>query len=73
MGEADLLPRLEIVDGEEEYQVEAVLDYRIVRRGRTDREEYLIRWAGYIAADDQWVSKHDVGLPLIEAYHRKHV
>ena len=36
-------PNLEVVDGEEEYQVEAVLDHRIVRRGRTDREEYLIR------------------------------
>ena len=45
-------PNLEVVDGEEEYQVEAVLDHRIVRRGRTDREEYLIRWAGYIAVDD---------------------
>ncbi|PQM43474.1 hypothetical protein VC83_09660 [Pseudogymnoascus destructans] len=68
---ADPPPDPEIVDGEEEYKVEAVLDHRTVRRGRGIREEYLIRWAGYTAADDQWVPKLDVGLPLIKAYHKE--
>lgn len=63
-------PSPEIVDGEEEYQVEAVLDHRVIKRGRGQREEYLIRWKGYTEADDQWVPKHDVGLLLIQAYHR---
>ena len=64
-------PEPEIVEGEEEYKVETILDHRIVKRGRSQREEYLIRWAGYTAADDQWVPKLDVGLPLIEAYHKE--
>lgn len=36
-------PKPEIVEGEEEYKVEAILDHRIVKRGRSQREEYLIR------------------------------
>lgn len=64
-------PEPEIVEGEEEYKVETILDHRIVKRGRSQREEYLIRWAGYTAADDQWIPKLDVGLPLIEAYHKE--
>ncbi|KFY66624.1 hypothetical protein V496_01957, partial [Pseudogymnoascus sp. VKM F-4515 (FW-2607)] len=64
-------PEPEIVESEEEYKVEAVLDHRIVKRGRSQKEEYLIRWAGYTAADDQWIPKLDVGLPLIEAYHKE--
>ncbi|KFY19162.1 hypothetical protein V493_08103, partial [Pseudogymnoascus sp. VKM F-4281 (FW-2241)] len=68
---ADPPPNPEIVDGEEEYRVEAVLDHRTVRKGRGTREEYLIRWVGYTADDDQWVPKLDVGLPLIKAYHKE--
>jgi hypothetical protein len=36
---ADPPPDPEIVDGEEEYRVEAVLDHRTVRKGRGTREE----------------------------------
>jgi hypothetical protein len=71
-GEATPPPDPEIVDGEEEFQVETVLDHRTIQRGRGTKEEYLIRWAGYTAADDQWVPKEDVGLPLIKAYHEEH-
>ena len=35
------------MDGEDEYSVEAILDYRTIRRGRGTREEVLVKWSGY--------------------------
>src|SRR5271168_5335977 len=50
-------PEAVLVDGDEEwYEVEAILDDRW-RRGRA---EYLVRWAGYAPAHDQWVTEADL-------------
>jgi hypothetical protein len=65
-------PGPELVEGSEEWQVKAILDHRVVKRGGRAKDEYLVRWAGYTAADDQWIPKLDVGLPLIQAYHKEH-
>jgi hypothetical protein len=35
-----------VVDGEEEYQVERLLDVRKVRRGGGYRQEFLVKWLG---------------------------
>ena len=44
-----------VIDGENEYEVEAVLLHkdRANRRGRTTRE-YLVKWVGYSALDNTW-------------------
>ena len=61
-----LRPPLDLIDGEEEYEVEAVLGHR----GKPSRRTFLIRWKGYSAAEDTWEPERNLGnaQPLITEY-----
>jgi hypothetical protein len=64
-------PPPEIVDGNEEYEVEAVLNHRYHGRGR--RLQYLIKWKGYSSADNTWEPAAQIFAPdLIRRYHVTH-
>ena len=43
------------VDGETEYEVEKIYNHRIVKRGKSSRTEYLVRWKGYGVEYDEYV------------------
>jgi hypothetical protein len=51
-------PTPELMDGEEEYTIEKILDSR--RFGRRRRLQYLVKWEGYPDSDNMWVDKDDV-------------
>jgi hypothetical protein len=51
-------PTPELIDGEEEYSVEKILDSR--HFGRRRRLQYLVKWEGYPDAENMWVDKDDV-------------
>jgi hypothetical protein len=51
-------PTPELIDGEEEYSVEKILDSW--HFGRRQRLQYLVKWEGYPDADNMWVNKDDV-------------
>jgi hypothetical protein len=51
-------PPPDLVDNEEEYEVETILDSRLF--GRRKRLQYLVKWAGYPDSDNMWVDKDDV-------------
>jgi hypothetical protein len=51
-------PTPELIDGEEEYSVEKILDSRWF--GRRRRLQYLVKWEGYPDSDNMWVDKDDV-------------
>jgi hypothetical protein len=51
-------PAPELIDGEEEYSVEKILDSQ--RFGRRWRLQYLVKWEGYPDSDNMWVDKDDV-------------
>jgi hypothetical protein len=51
-------PTPELIDGEEEYSVEKILDSR--HFGRRRRLQYLVKWEGYPDADNMWVDKDDI-------------
>jgi hypothetical protein len=51
-------PAPELIDGEEEYSVEKILDSR--HFGRRQRLQYLVKWEGYLDAENMWVDKDDV-------------
>jgi hypothetical protein len=51
-------PPPDLVDGEEEYEVEAIIDSRCFGRGR--KLQYLVKWKGYPDSDNQWVNKEDL-------------
>ena len=55
-GEDPRIIQPDLVDGEEEWEVEAILDSR--RRGRT--KEWLVRWKGFGPADDEWLRKENL-------------
>jgi hypothetical protein len=51
-------PTPELMDGEEEYSVEKILDSW--QFGRRRRLQYLVKWEGYPDSDNMWVDKDDV-------------
>jgi hypothetical protein len=51
-------PTPELIDGEEEYSVEKILDSR--HFGRRRQLQYLVKWEGYPDAENMWVDKDDV-------------
>jgi hypothetical protein len=51
-------PAPELIDGEEEYSVEKILDSR--HFGRRRQLQYLVKWEGYPDAENMWVDKDDV-------------
>jgi Chromo (CHRromatin Organisation MOdifier) domain len=50
-----------LVDGEEHYEVEAILDSHIFRQ----RLQYLIQWKGYSYEHNSWENATDVHSPLL--------
>jgi len=54
-------PPPDLVDNEEEYEVEKVLDVR--QFGRRHKKQYLIKWKGYPDSDNEWVDHKDVHAP----------
>ena|SRR5436190_18028614 len=63
-----LLP--EIIEGEEEYEVGAILDSKIVQR----KLEYYVDWEGYTPEERTWepVEHLTRALDLIADFHRRY-
>jgi len=51
-------PLPDLVDNEEEYEVEKILDSWWF--GRRCKLQYLIKWKGYPDLDNKWVNKNDI-------------
>ena len=51
-------PPPDLVDGEEEYKIEKVIDSRCFGRGRA--LQYLVKWKGYPDSENQWVNRRDM-------------
>jgi hypothetical protein len=63
-------PPPDLVEGEEEYKVEQVLDSR--RHGRGKKLQYLLKWRGYSQAHDSWEPAEQVHAPeLVDKFHRE--
>src|SRR6266705_1452966 len=48
----------EMVNGEEEYKVEVVMRHCFFRRTR--QLQYLVKWSGYLEADNTWEPQNQV-------------
>jgi hypothetical protein len=51
-------PPPDLVQGTEEYKVEAILDSR--QHGRGHKVQYLVKWKGYPNSDNKWVNWDDM-------------
>jgi len=64
-------PPPDLIEGEEEYEVEAIINHR--RHGRRRQLQYLIKWKGYPSSDNTWEAMDDVHADdLTREYHRRH-
>ena len=62
-------PLPEIIDGEEEWVVEEILDSRVVNQ----KLWYLVKWEGFRIEHNSWESWDDIhALDLVANFHQKH-
>jgi hypothetical protein len=62
-------PPPDLIDGEEEWEVERIVDMR--RFGRKKTLQYRVRWKGYSEAHDTWEPKENIHAPdLMSAFHQ---
>jgi len=63
-----LLP--DLINGEEEYEVEWIIDSR--RSGHGCQVQYLVKWKGYPKSDNQWIKWQDLNtLELLAEFHKE--
>jgi len=63
-------PKPVIIEGEEEFEVEKILNKRMVR----GKEKFLVRWKGYTAGEDTWENRKNLenAKELVEEFKREH-
>jgi len=69
-GQKKIPPKMVIIEGKEEFEVEKILNKRIVR----GKEKFLVRWKGYMAEEDTWESRENLGnvKELVEEFEREY-
>jgi len=69
-GQRKTPPKQVIIKGEEEFEVEKILNKRIVQ----GKEKFLVRWKGYMAKGDTWESREnlDNAKELVEEFEREY-
>ena len=69
-GQKRTLPKLVIIEGEEEFKVEKILNKRMVR----EKEKFLVRQKGYMAEEDTWENKENLenAKELVEEFEKKY-
>ena len=51
-----ILPKWVIIEGEEEFEVEKILNKRMVR----EKEKFLVRWKRYMVEEDTWENRENL-------------
>ena len=69
-GQKKIPPKLVIIEGEEEFEVEKILNKRTVR----EKEKFLVRWKDYMAGEDTWENRENLEntKELVEEFEREH-
>jgi len=69
-GQKKIPPKLVIIEGEEEFKVEKILNKRMVR----GKEKFLVRWKGYTVEEDTWENRENLenAKGLVEEFKREY-
>jgi len=69
-GQKKVPPKPVIIEGEEEFEVEKIINKRIVR----GKEKFLVRWKGYTAEADMWKSRENLenARELVKEFEREY-
>jgi hypothetical protein len=64
-----LQPPAELIEGENEYEVEAIVAHRKI----ANQMQYLIKWKGYPTSENTWQNTKDLGnaKTILQAYKRR--
>jgi Chromo (CHRromatin Organisation MOdifier) domain len=64
-------PPPDLINGEAEYEVKAIRNHCYF--GKNKRLQYLLKWKGYLEADNTWESEDQLNAPdLLKQYNRRH-
>jgi len=55
-GQKKISPKLVIIEGEEEFEMEKILNKRIVR----GKKKFLVRWREYTVKDNTWEGRENL-------------
>jgi len=69
-GQRKETPQPVVIEGEEEWEVEKIMNKRKVR----GREKYLVQWKGCMAEEDTWESRENLknAMELVEEFERNY-
>ena len=69
-GQKKIPPKLVIIEEEEEFKVEKILNKRMIR----GKEKFLVRWKGYTVEEDTWESRENLEnvKELVEKFEREY-
>jgi len=69
-GQKKIPPKPVIIEGEEKFEVEKIINKRMVR----GKERFLVRWKGYTTEEDTWESRENLenAKELVEEFERKY-
>jgi len=69
-GQKKIPPKLVIIEGEEEFEVEKILNKRTVR----GKEKFLVRWKRYTVEEDTWENRENLEntKELVEEFEREY-
>ena len=67
-GQKKIPPKPVIIEGEEEFEVEKIINKRTIR----GKEKFLVRWKGYTAEEDTWESRENLenAKELVEEFEK---
>jgi len=69
-GQKKIPPKPVIIEGEEEFEVEKILNKRTIR----GKKKFLVRWKGYMAEEDTWESRKNLenAKELVKEFEREY-
>ena len=69
-GQKKTPPKLVIIEGEKEFEVEKILNKRMVR----EKVKFLVWWKGYTVEEDTWENRENLGnvKELVEEFEREY-
>jgi hypothetical protein len=56
-GPNETRPPPDLVEGQEEYEIEAIISHRLYKNRETT---YLIKWKGYNSSENSWISESEL-------------
>ena len=66
-------PPPEIINREEEYKVEMIIDDRYIKQGQKRKKQFLVKWEGYSRSENSWVNAEDIHAPRLLADYQARI